>query len=218
MTGEGDEDYLRKLASLLREAGAKRPLAVVVGGGRTARDYIHLGRSLGLNEIELDELGIVVTRLHAQLIASLLAPDAPPHPPRSVAEAVAEVGRWPVVVMGGTEPGHTTDAVAALLAERIRAERMVNATRTAGVYDKDPRKFPDAKRLPLLLMPVFRDMVLEGTQGLAGQEFPFDRLGVERLSRARIPLAVVDGRDLPQLRGAIDGKAFQGTLVQPSRD
>ncbi len=215
LTGEHDEAYLADLTTLLHEVGEKHPLAVVVGGGRTAREYIALGRALGLNESELDELGIEVTRLHARLLASLLHTAAPPRPPLTVAEAVGEVGRWPVVVMGGTEPGHTTDAVAALLAERLRAERMVNATRTAGVYDRDPRKFPEAKRLPLLELSVFRKMVIEGTDGHAGQEFPFDRLGVERLARARIPLAVVDGRDLPQLRAALEGKSFEGTLVQP---
>jgi uridylate kinase len=218
LTGKGDLEYLQELAQVLRVASERRPLAVVVGGGRTARDYIALGRSLGLNEIELDELGIDVTRLHARLLASLLSPLAPPHPPITVGGAVADVGRWSIVVMGGTEPGHTTDGVATLLAERLRAERIINATGVPGIFDKDPLKYPDAKRIPLLDVATFRQLVAEGTlEGKAGANFPFDRLGAERIGRAKIPLAILNGRDLPQLRAAIEGKAFEGTLVQPKR-
>jgi uridylate kinase len=217
LTGKNDAAYLRELAQLLREVSSKRPLAVVVGGGRTARTYIDLGRSLGLTEIELDELGIGATRLNARLVALLLSPSAPPLPPTTVAEAVEDVGRWPVVVMGGTEPGHTTDAVAALLAERLHAERLVNATRFPGVFEADPESHPEAKRLSLLGMREFRDMVVAGTNGKAGQRYPFDRLGIERLLRAQIPLIILDGRDLPQLRAALEGRAFEGTLVQPPR-
>lgn len=216
----GDEDvrYLRELSKTLMEVGEHHPLAVVVGGGRTAREYIQLGRELGLPESDLDELGIDVTRLHAHVLALLLGTAAPPRPLLTVTEAAHEVGRWPVVVMGGTEPGHSTDAVAAVLAERIRAERMVNATRTPGLFDKDPEKFPDAKRIPLLDMGEFRRRVFEGTRdGVAGQSFPFDRLGVDRLFRAKIPLAILNGRNLPQLRAALEGKAFEGTLVQAPR-
>jgi len=48
--------------------------------------------------------------------------------------------------MGGTEPGHSTDAVAALLAECVRADLFINASDIDGIYDKDPKKSRDAKR------------------------------------------------------------------------
>ncbi|EQD78855.1 putative Uridylate kinase, archaeal/spirochete, partial [mine drainage metagenome] len=211
LTGEKDAEFLRQLVEGLRAVAKQHPLAVVVGGGKTAREYIRLGRELGLTEIELDELGIDVTRLNARLLASLLAPACPARPLTSVREAVEESSRWSLVVLGGTEPGHTTDAVAALLAERMRAERLVNATRSGGIYDRDPATDPAATLLKSLTFPQFRAMVEAGTDGRAGQEFIFDRLGVERLARARIPLAVVQGRDVEQLRNALLGKVFRGS-------
>ena len=42
--------------------------------------------------------------------------------------------------MGGLKPGITTDAVAALVAERVNADLLVKGTDQDGVYDKDPRK------------------------------------------------------------------------------
>ena len=46
-----------------------------------------------------------------------------------------------IVVMGGTEPAHSTDAVGSILAEFIGAELLINATSVDGLYDKDPNKF-----------------------------------------------------------------------------
>ena len=58
---------------------------------------------------------------------------------------------WPkpgrIVVMGGVAVGQTTDAVAALLAEYVRADRLIVATSVDGVYTADPEKDPDAKKL-----------------------------------------------------------------------
>ena len=210
---EGDPDYLGSLAELLRELGRRRPLVVTTGGGRTARTYIRLGRTLGLTEVELDEVGIEVTRLHARLLAARIGPPCPARPPTSVAEAVHELRRASPVVLGGTEPGHTTDGVAALLAVRLRAARVVNATDVDGVYDRDPHRHTDAHRFDRLGWPEFRALVNAGTSTEAGQNFLFDRLGAEMLARAGLPLYVVDGRDLANLRTAIEGGAFRGSRI-----
>jgi uridylate kinase len=210
---QAEAEYFAKLADLLREFGRTTPLAVTTGGGRVARDYIRLGRSLGLTEVELDEVGIDVTRIHARLLAARIGPPTPLRPPATTADAAIEVHRVSPVVLGGTEPGHTTDGVAALLAVRLKASRLVNATRVAGLYDQDPRTHPDAKRLDHLGWDEFRAIVHGSTGVDAGQEFVFDRLGADLLHRAKIPLAIVDGRDLPNLRAALEGRAFEGTRV-----
>lgn len=213
LTGEGDVPYLEGLAERLGRLGRDRPLVVTTGGGRTARAYIETGRALGLTDVELDELGIDVTRLHARLLAGRIGPPTPSHPPATVREAVEAVHRASPVVLGGTEPGHTTDAVAALIAVRLRAARVVNATDVDGVYDADPRTTPGARRWERSSWPAFLRIVGATTSDAPGQRFPFDRLGAEALARAGIPLAVVAGRDLGNLEAAIGGRPFVGTLV-----
>jgi uridylate kinase len=215
LTGDGDVAYLGALADLLRTVGAERRLVVTVGGGRTARDYIRLGRSLGLTEVELDEVGIEVTRLHARLLAGRVGPPTPAVPPSTVREAVGALLAASPVVLGGTEPGHTTDGVAALLAVRLRAARVVNATDVDGIYDRDPRAGPGARRLERVGWSEFRAMVHGASSGDAGQHLPFDRLGADLLARARIPLAVVQGRALDDLGRALRGAPFAGTRVEP---
>ncbi len=214
--GEGDGPYLDKLAGILRRLGRSMPLVVTTGGGRTAREYIRLGRSLGLTEFELDEVGIDVTRLHARLLAGRIGPPTPSRIPTSVSEAVHELHRASPIILGGTEPGHTTDGVAALLAVRLRAARVVNATDVAGVFDRDPRRAPTAKRFDRLTWKEFARLIHAGATGEAGQQFLFDRLGADALLRAKIPLRVVHGRDLENLERAVRGRSFVGTAVEPT--
>jgi uridylate kinase len=213
LTGTDDRPYLAGLADLLRRLGKRFPLVVTTGGGRTARAYIHLGRSLELTEVELDEIGIEVTRLHARLLAARIGPPCPARPPTSVAEAVHELRHASPIVLGGTEPGHTTDGVAALLAARVRAARLVNATDVDGVYESDPHLHPEARRIERLTWPRFGEMVEAGASTTAGQNFLFDRLGAATLSRAKIPLWVVNGRDLANLSAALEGRTFRGSRV-----
>lgn len=213
LTGSGDSEYLTRLAELLRKVGTERPLVVTTGGGRSARDYIRMGRELGLTEFELDEVGIEVTRLHARLLAARVGPPTPADPPTTVREVVEQLRHGSPVILGGTEPGHTTDGVAALVAVRIRAARVVNATDVDGVYDRDPRTNPGARRIERMSWPDFRAMVHAGTSGEAGQNFLFDRLGADALARAHIPLLIVPGRDLPNLEDALAGRPCRGSRI-----
>ncbi len=213
LTGDDDAGFLRRLADLLGRLGRTVPLVVTTGGGRTAREYIALGRTLGLTDVELDELGIDVTRLHARLLAGALGSSTATHPPTTVREAVEALRHGSPVVLGGTEPGHTTDGVAALVAVRLRAARLVNATNVDGIYDADPRTNPSARRLATLSWPQFHEMVRTAARGEPGQTFVFDRLGAEALARAAIPLRTVNGRNLPNLEAAVLGQPFDGSEV-----
>ncbi|TLZ49884.1 MAG: hypothetical protein E6K18_07605 [Methanobacteriota archaeon] len=88
----------------------------------------------------------------------------------------------------------------------------VNATSVDGVYTADPAKDPTAK---LLDRASHEDLIrLAGdTHTRAGPSIVFDPKAARIVARARIPVAVVDGRDLQALRNAIIGKPFHGTLV-----
>ncbi len=209
---EGDTSYIRRVAKILIGVSAKQRLFVVTGGGRIARQYIKAGRDLGADESYLDELGIDVTRLNARLLITALGSRANHYPPKTYDEAVHAGKEHSIVVMGGVSPGITTDAVAALLAERVKAKLVVNATATDGVYTDDPKKNSEAKRIPTM---THKELValLDPSPASAGPSHIFDSVGARVLERSRISLAVVDGNDLPNLRDALEGKKFKGTLV-----
>jgi len=62
-------------------------------------------------------------KLNSSLLVAALGSAAPQEVPSSYAQAVRLASPGRVVVMGGVAPGQTTDAVAALLAEYVRADR-----------------------------------------------------------------------------------------------
>lgn len=216
----GEEEgigHIRALAEVIGACAADgRKVAVTVGGGDTARTYIEWGRAIGCDEFTLDEVGIAITRVNAFLfIMALQGLDVAPCVMEDIPEAARTLQtQHEIVVMGGTHPGHTTDAVAAMLAEKLRASRVVNATAVAGVYDSDPKKNPKAKMLEKMR---YGDMLrlLMKHEREAGANLPFDALGMKILKRSKIELRVVDGRDLKNLKAAILGGPFKGTEVGP---
>lgn len=209
---EDDAQYLADLVALLRSVSTRVRLFAVTGGGRIARYYIETGRALHVPEPRLDDLGIGITRMNARLLGAALRGKANREPAATYAEATRLARRYPIVLMAGTRPGHTTDRVSASLARAVRAARIVNATSVDGVYTADPRRNPDAR---LLERVTFEELVgLSGTgHHAAGPNVVFDPVAARILARDRIPLHVVRGRDLAALEAAILGKPFRGTVV-----
>jgi uridylate kinase len=207
-----DAEYIKSLASLLNEVSIIHRLFIVTGGGKIARYYINLGRACGISENELDELGIGATRLNAQLLIQAVKNQVNPKPTLTVEEAAEVVKEHNIVIMGGTIPGHTTDAVSASLAEKVGAIRLVNATNVDGVYDSDPKKDPEAKKFDRMSFEELNSIV-SGDHGKAGPNVIFDPKGTEIIAKAKIPLLVCNGRDLEALKNAILGKEFVGTIV-----
>ncbi|MCK5292141.1 MAG: UMP kinase [Thermoplasmata archaeon] len=209
---DNDFEYLSGLAELLVSLSRKVKLYIVVGGGRISRYYIKLGRKFGVDERILDEMGVSVTRLNAKLLISALSGNSNEYPATSVAEAVVIGSDHPIVVMGGTTPGHTTDGVAASLAEFVQADRVVNATAVDGVYTKDPNKYDDAEKITEMSFEELLECC-KTSEWKAGPSNVFDAMGAEIIAKNRIPLLVVKGRDLEALESAMKGGSFSGTTV-----
>lgn len=216
----GDEDgidHIRALAKMIGEcASDERKIAVTVGGGGTARRYIDWGRAIGCDEFTLDEVGIAITRVNAFLfIMALQGYDVAPCVMEDIPEAAHTLqSHHEIIVMGGTHPGHTTDAVAAMIAEKLRASRVVNATAVPGVFDSDPKKNPKARMFERMNYSEMLDLLMKHEHE-AGANLPFDALGLKILKRSNIRLRIVDGKDLKNLKVAILGDMFKGTEVGP---
>jgi uridylate kinase len=209
-----DTKLLRGLSRVLRDASRRRDLLVVVGGGRLSRRYIAAARDLGADEGSLDWVGIDATRLNARLVIAALGDAAYHGVPQDFGEALTAARSFPVVVMGGTHPGHTTDAVTAMLAEVARASEIVILTNVDGVYTADPKVDPSARRLSRITAT--RLMEIVGTQSAeAGSPGVVDPMAARIIQRSRILTKVLDGRDLEGVRAALGGRAFKGTLVAP---
>jgi len=205
-----EKNHIRQYATILRRLGEEIRVFVVVGGGGEARRYIGVARALGIDEATADELGIQVTRMNALLLAGALAEAAYPNIAESYRDAARFGESGKIVVMGGVIPGQTTDAVAALLAEKVRAGLVINWTSVDGIYSADPKKHRDAVKHSTLT-PVELQAIIRGDRLEAGSNTVFDTLAAKIIGRSGIPLVVLDGRKPVDPRKAI--KRQKGTLV-----
>jgi len=202
--------YFKNLTILLKKLSKKYKIFLIIGGGKTARSYIKLGREIALDENTLDKIGIEITRLNAKLIANIIG-ISNKYIPRTIDEAIKI--KKPVVVMGGTTPGHSTDMVGAELAEKINASKYIIATNVDGVYDKDPNKFNDAVQLKEISIKKLIEKY--GTKWeKAGQNIVIDGPALEIINRANLTTFVLNGKKLDELEKAITNQIFNGTIIK----
>ncbi len=189
-------------------------VGAVVGGGGVAREYIGAARDLGANEIELDQLGIDVTRLNARLLIAALSEGTVTAPARDYEQAGEALRQGSVCVMGGVAPAQTTDAVGAALAEYVDADLLVYATSVPGVYDDDPNENPEATRFSELSAAELVDVIAD-LEMAAGSSAPVDLLAAKIIQRSGMRTIVLDGTDPERIARAVLYGEHHGTDVIP---
>ena len=197
-----NEEYIRQVIDFIRKHDG---LYIVTGGGKIAREYIKMARKFGASERYLDKIGIGFTRANAMLLASYFKKRVP-----CTIEAASKMA--PPVIMGGTTPGHSTDAVAAMLASAVKADLLIIATDVDGIYDKDPKKYGDAKLYKKIHIDELLRMAGKGWRK-AGENVIVDAIACRVIKKARIKSIVLNGSNLKQLENAIYGRQFKGTEI-----
>ena len=155
-----DTDTVKRLASEIKDVHKSGvEIAVIVGGGnfmrggdaaragieRTSADYMGMLATV-INALALQdalEKMDVVTRVQTAIeMAAVAEPFI-----RRRAMRHLEKDRVVILAAGTGNPFFTTDTAAVLRALEIHAEVVLKATNVDGVYDRDPRTHPDAKKL-----------------------------------------------------------------------
>ena len=209
------QDYnaerFREYAKLLKEQSEEHEIFVVVGGGRPARDYIGVVRDLGAGEAKCDDIGIEVTRVNAKLLLLALGDSAYQKVPHNFQEALEYSATGKIIVMGGTEPAHSTDAVSAILAEYVQADLLINLTAVDGLYTKDPKKFDDAELIEEITAS---DMmgIISGNEVKAGTYEFIDMTAIQMIKRSNLETVIANGNEPQNLIKAIKGEKI-GTRV-----
>jgi uridylate kinase len=206
-------ELVRKYADVVKKLEEENhELIVVIGGGSLAREFIAVAKSLGLDMQTQDEVAISVSRIFAYLFLKALGRAACNNVAFTLDEAEECLNKEKIVVMGGLKPGITTDAVAALVAERVNGRLLIKGTDQNGIYDKDPRKHPNAVKLNRLTFDDLQHIFSE-SQHQAGMHQIVDPEAVRVLKRNCIKLIVVDGFNPQNIFDAISG-ADIGTVVE----
>lgn len=153
-------DTIARQIRVVTEAGVR--VAVVVGGGNILRGA-DVSDTVSVRATA-DQMGMLATMINglalmdglerngveARLMSAVWAQQICEPWIRRRALRHQEKGRV-VVLAGGTgNPHFTTDTTAALRASELGCEVVLKATKVDGIYDKDPHRHKDARRLPHL--------------------------------------------------------------------
>lgn len=133
-------------------------VAVVIGGGNIFRGIA--GAKNGFDRATGDYMGMLATVINALALqdallrigvdtrvqSALMMPAVAEPFIRRRAIRHMEKGRLVIIAAGTGNPYVTTDTGASLHALELGCQVMMKATKVDGIYDKDPMKFPDARR------------------------------------------------------------------------
>jgi uridylate kinase len=207
-----DVDFLRAFKKIIEERVALgERFAIIVGGGKVARNYMQAGYDLAaLPREQMDWIGIYTTRLNAEfmrIVFGTLAHGEIVMDP-TIALDVAE----PVIFGAGWKPGCSTDHDAVLMAGAFGAQKLLNLSNTNYVYDKDPRTNPDAQALPSLTWDQYRALIpAEWTPGLST---PFDPIASKEAQSLGLEVMIINGTKLQEVEKCLRGEAFDGSTIR----
>jgi uridylate kinase len=132
-------------------------IALVIGGGNIFRGIA--GSTTGMDRASADYMGMLATVINSLALQDALESRGAKTRVLSAIEIARlaesyirrrairhlEKGRLVIFAAGTGNPFFTTDTAASLRAMEIGADIVMKATRVDGVYDKDPKKFKDAR-------------------------------------------------------------------------
>jgi uridylate kinase len=209
-----DEVFLKNFVALIRGfliAEPERRFILVVGGGAPARAYQNAYRNISQNadDGEADWIGVMATRLNAQLVRALMSEWCSQEVVTNPTVAEPMTGR--VLVAAGWKPGFSSDNDAVLLAERFGAASVINLSNIAQVYTDDPKTNPEARPIDKISWTDFRALV--GDEWKPGKNVPFDPVASRRAAELGLRVICAAGRDLENLGKILRGESFLGTTI-----
>lgn len=212
-----DTQFLTNFNHFIRKqiAEKNRRFFIICGGGATTRQYQKAATEVvghTLSDEDKDWLGIHATRLNAHLIRTIFR-DIAYHRIFKHYDSDYDIADEPVVVCSGWKPGWSTDYCAVLVAEKYKSQTMINLSNVDKVYNKDPRKFDDAKPLDIIHWNEFEKLV--GDKWVPGLNVPFDPIATKKAKKIGLTVIILNGKNIYNLEAAIDGKEFVGSTIAP---
>jgi uridylate kinase len=188
-------------------------ICMVIGGGNIFRGL--QGSAQGMERTTADYMGMLATVMNALAMQSALEaldiytrvisaiPMDQVCEPYIRRRAVRHLEKQRVVIFaaGTGNPYFTTDTAATLRASEMACQAVFKGTKVDGVYDKDPRKFADARRYAR----VSYDEVLEKHLGV------MDATAIALARDNRLPIIVFSLDEPGGFRGILSG---QGTYTR----
>lgn len=208
--GEIDKNFLQSFADAIIALLPKFRFMIVCGGGIVARQYIQALPD-GLTEGERDYMGIAATWVNARLLSFYFKGHCSPLLPSTEKELQEQLQQHDIGLSGGFLPAIKTDEDAAILADLFGSPMLINITNVDGIYEKDPKKHPKAKKFDQLSYYEFYEVV-SSLSLEAGSNAPFTLIAAKICERSNIKI-IICSNNVDKIKDAIQGKNV-GTIIQ----
>jgi len=205
-----DIKFLQAFRKMILSLTKQYCFILVCGGGQTARGYQAAAKGLGLSANDLDWIGINATWLNAYFVKTIFGRAAHPEIIKNPTEKVNFQEK--VLVAGGWKPGWSTDYDTVLLAKTHGAKQVINLTDVDYLYNKNPKIYPDAKRIIEIDWAGFRKIV--GDKFTPGANTPFDPVATRMAQKLGLELILANGKKINNLKKIIRGDKFMGSVVR----
>lgn len=211
-----DIKFLSRFEKFIRKKVAQGcHFFIVSGGGATARHYRDAASKICGKKItneDLDWLGVHSTRLNGHLMRTIFRDIAYEYLIKHYDMIDKKAVGAKVVIGVGWRPGWSTDYDAVLLAQDYRVGTVINLTTIDMVYDKDPKKFKNAKPIKKINWKELIGIV--GKEWKPGMNAPFDPIAAQLAEKIGLKVIICDGRDLQNLDNILKGREFVGTVIE----
>lgn len=184
-------NFLKKFRKLILQESKKYKIIIITGGGETCKKYQEPAREFRVSQKSLDLIGIQATRLNAEFLKAIL--------PKTK-------------IFSGTKPGWSTDYVSVKLAKKFRAKQIICATNIDYIYDKDPKKFKNAKKLKSASFEEYQQIIPK--KWSAGLKLPFDPIATKLAKKLKLQIKLLKADNIKNLRKAINNQEFQGSVIE----
>ena len=98
-----------------------------------------------------------------------------------------------------------------MMAKNIGTTRLVNLSNIDYVYDSDPKKDLNAKKIEKISWAEFRKLIPEEWD--PGLSSPFDPVAAKEAEALGLEVAVINGARLDQFSNYLDNRPFVGTVI-----
>ncbi len=206
-----DIKFLKEFRKTIQKFLKKNHKFVIVcGGGAIARKFQKVAsKQKKITARDLDWLGIYATMINANFVKKIFGNLAENKIIQNPTKKIKSNKK--IILAGGWKPGWSTDYDAVLLAKNLKSKIVVNMSNIDYVYDKDPKKYKNAKKIKNICWKHFRKMV--GSKWKAGLNTPFDPIAAKEAERLKLKVFVI-GKNLKNFENLLNDKKFKGTVIE----
>jgi len=210
---EVNTNFLQEFKKVILKNARNFKFIIVCGGGNIARKYINSLKKINASITMQSLAGIATTRNNARFMNYFFDNEPKKGIPITMQEIKSYLKTKSIVFCGGLsyKKRQTSDSTSAEIAKKFKTN-FINITNVDGLYNKDPKKYKNAKLISKISWKDFYK-IANKTKFNPGQHFVLDQTASKIILKSKIKTMII-GPNLENLDNLLKEKEFKGTIIK----